>query len=54
MLKISRGPQTKNESRKVAMYLCQALAAVKLKEIADYFNLSHAGPVRFSPAQIRA
>ncbi|MFT7412928.1 MAG: putative transposase [Paraglaciecola sp.] len=33
--------------------LCQALAAAKLKEIADYFNLSHAGSVRFITHQMR-
>ena len=53
MLKISRGPQTENESRKMAMYLCQELAAAKLKEIANYFNLSHAGSVSFITHQIR-
>jgi chromosomal replication initiation ATPase DnaA len=35
------------------MYLCQALTAAKPKEIADYFNLSHAGSVRFITHQIR-
>jgi hypothetical protein len=36
------------------MYLCQALlAAAKLKEIADYFNLSHAGSVSFITHQMR-
>ncbi|MFT7413052.1 MAG: putative transposase [Paraglaciecola sp.] len=53
MLKISRGPQTENEARKIAMYLCQALAAAKLKEIADYFNLNHASSVRFITHQMR-
>jgi putative transposase len=53
MLKISRGPQTENEARKMAMYLCKELAVAKLKEIADYFNLSHAGSVSFITHQIR-
>jgi putative transposase len=35
------------------MYLCQELAAAKLKEIANYFNLSHAGSVSFITHQIR-
>ena len=35
------------------MYLYQALAAAKLKEIADYFNMSHAGSVSFITHQIR-
>jgi putative transposase len=29
------------------------IAAAKLKEIADYFNLSHAGSVSFNTHQIR-
>ena len=53
MRKISRGPQTENEARKIAMYLCQELAAAKLREIADYFNLNHAGSVSFITHQIR-
>jgi putative transposase len=53
ILKISRGPQTENEARKIAMYLCQELVAAKLKEIAYYFNLSHAGSVSFITHQIR-
>jgi chromosomal replication initiation ATPase DnaA len=53
MLKISRGPQTENLARKIAMYLCQELAAAKLREIADYFNLSHVGSVSFITHQIR-
>lgn len=51
--KASRGPQIENEARKIAMYLCQELAAAKLREIADYFNLSHAGSVSFITHQIR-
>ena len=53
MRKISRGPQTENEARKVAMYLCQELSAAKLREIADYFNLNHAGSVSFITHQTR-
>ena len=53
MRKISRGPQTKNEARKVAIYLCQELSAAKLREIADYSNLNHAGSVSFITHQTR-
>jgi chromosomal replication initiation ATPase DnaA len=42
MRKIIRGPQIENEVCKIAMYLCQASAAAKLRDIADYFNLNHA------------
>jgi putative transposase len=42
MRKIIRGPQIENEGCKIAMYLCQASAAAKLRDIADYFNLNHA------------
>jgi putative transposase len=51
--KSTRGPQQENEPRKVAMYLCQALSAAKLWEIADYFNLHHIGSVSFSTHQVR-
>ena len=53
LLKVSKGPQTENEARKIAMYLCQELAAAKLCEIAEYFNLNHAGSVSFITHQIR-
>jgi flagellar motor protein MotB len=49
----SRGPQTENEARKIAMYLCQELTAAELKKIADYFNLGYAGSVSFISHQIR-
>jgi putative transposase len=51
--KITRGPQQGNEERKLAMYLCQELTCVKLREIADYFNLHHGGSVSFINHQIR-
>jgi REP element-mobilizing transposase RayT len=53
LLKVSKGPQTENEARKIAMYLCQELAAAKLCEIAEYFNLNHTGSVSFITHQIR-
>ena len=53
LLKVSKGPQTENEARKIAMYLCQELASAKLCEIAEYFNLNHAGSVSFITHQIR-
>ncbi len=51
--KVVKGPQKGSEARKVAMYLSQELAGEKLREIADYFNLSHAGSVSFITHQIR-
>ncbi len=51
--KIVKGPQKGNEARKQAMYLCQELSGLKLKEIANYFNLSHAGSVSYITHQIR-
>jgi putative transposase len=53
LLKCTRGPQHNNEPRKVAMYLSQELAAARLVEIADYFNLNHYGSVGFATCQIR-
>ena len=50
---VVKGPQKGNEARKVAMYLCQELAAVKLKDIAQYFNLGHIGSVSYITHQIR-
>jgi len=50
---VIKGPQKSNEARKIAMYLCQELAAGKLKDIAQYFNLSHIGSVSFITHQIR-
>lgn len=50
---VVKGPQKGNEARKIAMYLCQELADVKLKDIAQYFNLSHVGSVSFITHQIR-
>ena len=35
------------------MYLCQELSAAKLREIADYFNLNHAGSFSFITHQTR-
>jgi putative transposase len=51
--KITRGPQEGNEARKVSMYLCQELSAAKLTEIADHFNLHHAGSVSAITHQVR-
>jgi len=50
---VVKGPQKGNEARKVAMYLCQELADAKLKDIAEFFTLSHAGSVSFITHQIR-
>lgn len=41
------------EARKIAMYLCQELAARKLKDIASHINLSHIGSVSFITHQVR-
>ena len=50
---VEKGPKKGNEDRKIAMYLCQELADVKLKDVAAYFNLSHVGSVSFITHQIR-
>ena len=50
---VIKGPQKGNEARKVAMYLSQEIAAAKLQEIADYFNLGHTGSVSFITHQVR-
>ena len=51
--KITLGSQKGSEARKLAMYLCQGLSAVKLREIAAYFNLSHIGSVNYITHQVR-
>ncbi|HFE39283.1 MAG TPA: hypothetical protein ENK06_12865 [Gammaproteobacteria bacterium] len=53
LLKVVKGPQKTNETRKVAMYLCQELADARLNDIAIYFNLGHPGSVSFITHQIR-
>jgi len=35
------------------MYLCQELSAMKLREIADYFNLGHVASVSYVTHQVR-
>lgn len=50
---VVKGPQKGNEARKIAMYLSQELADVKLQEIADYFGLGHVGSVSFITHQVR-
>ncbi len=50
---VIKGPQKGNEARKIAMYLCQELADVKLKDLAMYFNLGHVGSVSFITHQVR-
>ena len=50
---VIKGPQKGNEARKLAMYLCQELADVQLKDIAEYFQLGHVGSVSFITHQIR-
>jgi putative transposase len=49
---VVKGPQ-KGNARKIAMYLCQELADVKLKDIAEFFKLSHVGSVSFITHQVR-
>ncbi len=50
---IVKGPQKGNDARKIAMYLCQELAGVQLKDIAAFFNLNHMGSVSFITHQVR-
>ncbi len=50
---VVKGPQKGNEARKLAMYLCQELAEVKLQDIAPCFNLRHSGSVSFITHQVR-
>ena len=50
---VIKGPKKGNDARKIAMYLCQELANVKLKDIAEHFNLSHVGSVSFITHQVR-
>ena len=47
------GRQLQFEARKVAMYLCQELSGVYLKDIQEYFNLCHIGSVSFNTCTIR-
>ena len=53
LTRVIKGPQKGNEARKIAMYLCQEMADVKLKDIAEHFNLSHIGSVSFITHQVR-
>jgi len=53
LTKVVKGPQKGNEARKIAMYLCQELAEVKLRDIAEFFNLRHIGSVSFITHQVR-
>lgn len=48
-----RGAQKVNHKRKLAMYLCQEWAGLKLKDIADEFNLSKMGGVSHATHQVR-
>ncbi|GJL53934.1 MAG: hypothetical protein NPIRA02_10660 [Nitrospirales bacterium] len=50
---VIKGPQSSNEARKLAMYLCQELADVQLKDIANYFQLRHVGSVSCCTHQVR-
>lgn len=50
---VEKGPKKGNESRKLAMYLCQELADAKLSEIAQLFNLTHNGSVSYIVNQVR-
>ncbi len=51
--KVIKGPQKGNDARKQAMYLCQELSGSKLREIAHYFQLGHAGSVSYITHQVR-
>ena len=51
--KVIKGPKKGSDVRKLAMYLCQQLAAAKLVDIAKAFQLGHAGSVSFITHQIR-
>ena len=53
LLQVVKGPQVKNEARKVAMYLCQELASCYLKDIAVKFNLKSIGSVSFITHSVR-
>ena len=50
---VVKGPQAENEARKIAMYLCQELAGVTLKDIEVHFGLNSVGSVSFVTHQIR-
>jgi chromosomal replication initiation ATPase DnaA len=53
LLRMSKGPNSGNALRKIAMYLCQMLSGTALSTIADHFNLSHAGSVSYITHEIR-
>ncbi|PCI00037.1 MAG: hypothetical protein COB79_06265, partial [Zetaproteobacteria bacterium] len=53
LLQVVKGPQVKNEARKVAMYLCQEVTSCYLKDIADLFNLKSIGSVSFITHSVR-
>ena len=50
---VVKGPWKGSDARKVAMYLCQELADARLRDIAQLFNLGHAGSVSFVTHQVR-
>jgi chromosomal replication initiation ATPase DnaA len=50
---MSKGPNSANTPRKIAMYLCQELSGTTLKRIADHSNLNHAGSVSYITHKIR-
>ena len=53
ILKVIKGPTEGLEARKVAMYLCQELGAMKLVDIAPRFGLRHIGSVSFATHYVR-
>jgi chromosomal replication initiation ATPase DnaA len=53
LTEVVKGPQKGNDARKIAMYLCQEMADAKLKDIAEFFKLSHVGSVSFITHQVR-
>jgi len=53
LCRMTKGPNSGNAPRKIAMYLCQRLSGTTLSRIADHFNLSHAGSVSYITHEIR-
>jgi len=53
ILNVVKGPQSVNEPRKLAMYLCQELTSARLTDIAHLFSLNHIGSVSHATHQIR-
>jgi putative transposase len=54
IVKVARGPGSKNVPRWVAMYLCQELSAVTLQSIASLFKLKGYGTVSITVGKLKA